>query len=235
MTTCQFDDTKIRNAIQTSGMSLNEISFRVLMPAKTLQHIADGKAEPIDIRIDTLARLGDALGLPLRSLFAQPEPVPEPETRGASPQPGHDAATVIGALYDRGSTPTVSRDLAKGLRWDLQRLKAACDDAETRLAPAGLRMVRTHGEVSIVPTHDQTETRAAVTQALAESTGTTIPEDAYRAVYQAMTGQAILPGTTGFRRRLLLGAAAKLGMLDLKPRTPALSQAARDAFVEDPP
>jgi hypothetical protein len=36
----------------------------------------------------------------------------------------------------------------------------------------------------------------------------------------------------GFRRRLLLGEIANLGIIDLQPRTPALTEAARFAFPD---
>lgn len=229
--TCPFDHTKIRNTIWTSGLTVNETAFRVHMPAKHLQHIVDGKTDPIDIRLDTLKRLADHLGLPLRSLFAESDPPPEPAT-DEPPEVATDATTVIALLYDRGSTPTINHDLARALGWDLTRLLAAYDEAERRLAPAGLRLIRTHGEGSIVPAHDHTATRAAVTQAQSESTPTTINLDAYKATYQVLTGAPVLPDSKGTRRRILLGKAGRLGMIDLRPRTPTLTQAATEAFLD---
>lgn len=230
---CPFDHTKIRNAIWASGLTVNETSFRVHMPAKHLQHIVDGKTDPIDIRLDTLKRLADHIGLPLKALFADPDPAPEPETEQPdvdTPDAAQDATTVIAVLYDRGTTPTINHDLARGLGWDLTRLAAAYNEAERRLAPSGLRLNRTHGEASIVPARDHTATRAAVTHAQSDSTATAIKHDAYQAAYQALTGQPVLSNKKGFRRQLLLGEVANLGIIDLQARTPTLTDAARFSF-----
>ena len=66
-----------------------------------------------------------------------------------------DATTVIAILYDRWTTPTLNQDLAAALDWDVDRLLAAYDEAQLRLVAAGLRIARSHGEVSICPAHDQ--------------------------------------------------------------------------------
>jgi len=99
---------------------------------------------------------------------------------------------VIALLYDRGSTPTINHDLARPCNSSLPPNRA---DSASCVAPVvglgslgapGLRLIRTHGEGSIVPAHDHTATRAALTQAQSESTPTTINLDAYKATYQVL-------------------------------------------------
>lgn len=226
--TSPFDHDKIRNAVWTSGLTLNEVAFRAHLPAKALTHIVDGKPGPLDIRLDTLKRLATHLGLPLHALFAAPPQPPAPTTSDGNAV--SDATTVIATIYDRGTTPTIRHDLALALGWDTTRLNAALDEAEHRLAPAGLTLNRTHGECSVVPIHDHTEDRAALTQAQSDRNGTAIAIDAYEAVHQVMTGQPLLPQKKQFRRQVVLGNAANLGILDLQPRTPRLTDAALEAF-----
>lgn len=226
--TSPFDHEKIRNAIWTSGLTVNETAFRSHLPAKTLQHIVDGKTSPIDVRLDTLKRLATHIGLPLHSLFAAPPPPPEPDT-DLNSLPS-DATTVIATIYDRGKTPTVRHDLAAALGWDSTRLLAALDEAEHRLAPAGLTILRTHGECSIVPRHDHAGHRASLTHALSDRNGTAITLDAYQAVFQVMNNEPVLPPKPKFRRHLALGSAANIGILNLQERTPRLTDAAMEAF-----
>lgn len=227
-----FDHAKIRNAIWTTGATVNEIGFQVHIAAKQLQHIVDGKPAPLDINIETLRRLADYLGLPLHSLFAQAGPPPLPADEPPRNQAAEDATTVIAVLYDRGSTPTVNHDLASALKWDLARLLAAYDEADRRLSPAGLRLVRASGRGCIVPIKDHTATRAAVTHAQSHNTATAIKSDAYRAIHQILSGSPVLPKTSFTRRRFILGEVAKLGIVDLQPRTPALTAATLDAFPD---
>ena len=226
-----FDSTKIANAVLATGLTINEVGFRVHMPFKTLQQIVDGDTTPIDVRVTTLERLATAIGLPLRSLFATPNPPPGPETFDASTAENHDqdATTVIAVLYDRGTNPTLNIDLAKGLGWTLQRLNTAYDEAEKRLAPAGLHLIRTHGEGSIAPTADHTDQRAAVEHARADNTGLSV--DTYQAAYQVMTGADVLPGRMGYRRRLVIGRLANLGIVNGHNQSPTLTDATRQAFT----
>lgn len=231
MNTTVFDSDKIANAVLSTGLTINEVGFRVHMPFKTLQQICDGSTTPIDVRVTTLTRLAEEIGLPLRSLFAKPSPTPiraDPNDTGSS-DAAKDATTVIAILYDRGTSPTLNTDLATGLGWTIQRLNAAYDEADKRLAPAGLRLIRTHGEGSIAPIADNTSQRAAVEHARADNTGLTV--DAYQSVYQAMTGTAVLPGRHGHRRRLVIGRLANLGILT-GHETPTLTAAAKAAFID---
>jgi hypothetical protein len=226
-TTSVFDATKIRNALLNTGMSVNEASFRVHMPFKTLQQIVDGQSTPHDLRITTIKRLADIIGLPVRSLFAEPD-TPAPLNDETPSPTADDATTIIAVLYDRGTNPSINHDLAKGLGWTLERLHNAYDEAEHRLAPAGLRLIRTHGEGSIAPIHDHTEQRAAVEHARADNTGMAV--DSYRAAHQLLTGSEVLPGRRAYRRRLCIGWLANLGIVNTESREPVLTDAALEAF-----
>ena len=192
-----FNSRRIANALLATGLSVNEVAFRVHMPFKTLQQIVEGATTPIDVRVTTLERLAEAINLPLRSLFTPPKGAPDPEEQGKteSTEAAADATTVIAVLYDRGTNPTINTDLAKGLGWTLQRLNTAYDEAERRLAPAGLRLTRTHGEGSIGPATDRANERAAVEHARADNTGLSV--DTYQAAYQAHDRRRRTPRTCG--------------------------------------
>jgi hypothetical protein len=155
-------------------------------------------------------------------------PTPAPEATPPGDQIADDATTVIAILYDRGTTPPLNQDLATALNLDLDRLRAAHDEAQLCLAAAGLRIARSHGEVSICPTHDHSAVRTALAQVQAHTQGLKL--DAYQAAYQMMTGQPPLPDRTVARRRFLLGHLANLGVADLADRTPSLTDAAHTAF-----
>lgn len=226
-----FNSRRIANALLATGLSVNEVAFRVHMPFKTLQQIVEGATTPIDVRVTTLERLAEAINLPLRSLFTPPKGAPDPEEQGKteSTEAAADATTVIAVLYDRGTNPTINTDLAKGLGWTLQRLNTAYDDAERRLAPAGLRLTRTHGEGSIGPATDRANERAAVEHARADNTGLSV--DTYQAAYQAMTGADVLPGRAAYRRQIVVGRLANLGIVNGQRGASTLTEAARDAFI----
>ena len=77
------------------------------------------------------------------------------------------------------------------------------------------------------PTTDHTKQRAAVEHARADNTGLAV--DTYQATYQAMTGAEVLPGRVGYRRRLVIGRLANLGIVNGQSRTPTLSDATKAA------
>ena len=109
---------------------------------------------------------------------------------------------------------------------------AAYHEAGKRLSPAGLRIARSHGEVSICPTHDHSDVRTALAQVQAHTQGLKL--DAYQAAYQMMTSQPPLPDRTVARRRFVLGHLANLGIADLTDRAPSLTDAAQAAFIQSP-
>lgn len=230
-TTNPFNSAKISTALLGTGLTVNEVAFRVHMPFKTLQQIVSGSTTPVDVRVTTLERLAEALGLPLQSLFAPPDAAPDLPEEAEPDPPGvaEDATTVIAVLYDRGTNPTINTDLAKGLGWTLQRLNAAYDEAGKRLASAGLRLIRTHGEASIAPTADHTRDRAAVEHARADNTGLSV--DVYQAAYQAMTGLDVCPGRAAYRRQLVIGRLANLGIVNVQKGNPTLTDETKDSFI----
>ncbi|MCF6735239.1 helix-turn-helix domain-containing protein [Blastococcus sp. KM273129] len=221
-----FDVAAIRTALQQSGLAPSELAFRVDFAVRSLQRILNGDPDPGEIRVATLARLANHLGLPLRSLLAAP-PVTTTTAVDAEVDPvaADDAATVTALLYDR-TTPTLNDHLAEALDWSLDRLQQALTEADRRLRMAGLRIVREHGESRVQPLHDHVQARRDLTQVHAHRSGLKPYE--YQAAYQTYTGQAITaPNET--RRRVITGGLANAGLLDLTEEEPALSAAAEFA------
>ena len=99
-----------------------------------------------------------------------------------------------------------------------------------RLAPAGLRLIRTHGEGSVAPTSAHTGQRAAVEHTPAPTTPASLL-DAYQAAHLVMTGAEVLPARLARSRKIVLGRIANLGIVNTRPRTPVLTDAAMEAFV----
>jgi hypothetical protein len=121
------------------------------------------------------------------------------------------------------------RDISAALDWDLDRLLAAYNEAGKFLSSSGLRIARSHGEVSICPTHNHTAARTALAQVQAHTQGLKL--DAHQAVHQMMTGQPPLPDRTVARRRFVPGHLANLGIADLADCAPSLTDAAQAAFL----
>ena len=67
--TSPFDHSAIRNALYRTGLTTGEIAFRIDISAIAMQRIVDGADDPGEIRVATVARLANVLGLPVRSLF----------------------------------------------------------------------------------------------------------------------------------------------------------------------
>lgn len=221
--TSLFDVATIRTALQQSGLAPSELAFRVDFAVRSLQRILNGDPDPGEIRVATLARLANHLGLPLRSLIAAPPATTTAVDAEATPEDeADDAATVTALLYDR-EAPTLNDDLAEALGWSLDRLHEALTEADRRLRPAGLRIVREHGESRVQPLHDHPRARRDLTQVRAHRSGLKPYE--YQATYLTYTGQQITaPNET--RRRVITGGLANAGVLDLTDEEPALSAAA---------
>lgn len=233
--TSVFDVTAIRNALHASGLAISDVAFRVDIAVRSLQRILNGEPDPGEIRVATLARLADTLGLPLRSLIVSPGgsskviPVASPPDDTPDPRPG-DATTVIALLYDRGSA-TINSEIASALGWSLDRLNRALAEADGRLGPAGLRVVREHGESSIRPVHDHVADRVALENAQAHARGLRTVE--YRAAYALHIGNPIAAPNEA-RRRFVVGRLANVGVIDPARDEPALSDAAVFAHPKAP-
>jgi len=224
--TSLFDVAKIRTALQQSGLATSDLAFRVDIAVRSLQRILNGDPDPGEIRVATLDRLAKHLGLPLRSLIAAPASSTIAADADADPGSGpDDAATVTALLYDR-ETPTLNEDLAEALGWSLDRLRGALTVADERLRPAGLRIVREHGESRVRPLHDHAHQRQSLGQVRAHRGGLKTFE--YQAAFQAQTGQ-VITATNEIRRRLTIGGLANVGVLTLTGEQSALSAAAEFA------
>jgi transcriptional regulator with XRE-family HTH domain len=231
-----FDVAAMRAAIQDSGLAVSDIAFRVDIAVRALQRILNGEPDPGEIRVATLARLADTLGLPLRSLIAPPithvtSPDGDRETTGsdATDDPTGDAATVIALLYDR-NTPTLNSEVAAALGWPMDRLNAALHEANARLHPAGLRVIREHGESGIRPIGEHLQARRALVDVQAHVRGLTIGE--YLAAYQMHTGQKVT-ARNETRRRFVLGRLGKVGVVDdYRSAKPTLTEAAKFAHPQ---
>jgi transcriptional regulator with XRE-family HTH domain len=221
-----FDVTAIRKALHASGMAISDVAFRVDIAVRSLQRILDGERDPGEIRVATLARLADTLGLPLRSLIAPPggtaqADAPSPHEDKSEAQPD-DATTVIAMLYDRGQA-TLNSEIASALGWSLDRLKRALAEADRCLLPAGLRVVREHGESTVRPVRDHLADRAALDNVQAHVRGLKTVE--YKAAYALHTGHQITAPNQA-RLRFVVGRLANVGVIDLTGAQPHLSAAA---------
>jgi transcriptional regulator with XRE-family HTH domain len=225
-----FNTHRILTAFNDSELLVSELAYRVDIAISTLERILNGNPDPGEIRIATLVKIADNLGLPLASLFAPP---PEPPPAHESPdchradQAATDAATVTATIYDRGTTPTRNAELAEVLNWDLDRLKAAYQEADRRLRPAGLRLIREHGEATIQPIADHTDTRLRLKEIRAADRGFDLSH--YKAAYQAYTGQPISVSNRAAQRRRITAPLANLGILTEVGIKAALTDAARYA------
>jgi transcriptional regulator with XRE-family HTH domain len=225
--TSVFDVTAIRSALHASGLAISDVAFRVDIAVRSLQRILNGEPDPGEIRVATLARLADTLGLPLRSLFASPGgvvkaiPASAPPDDTLDPRPD-DATTVIALLYDRGQA-TINSEVASALGWSLDRLKRSLTEADRRLRTAGLRVIREHGESSIRPVDDHAADRAALENVQAHARGLKTFE--YKAAYALHTGDRISAQNEA-RRRFVVGRLANVGVISLTGDGPALSAAA---------
>lgn len=218
-----FNHTLIRHALNASGLHIAELAYRLDIAINTLDRLLDGEDDPGEIRIATLQRLAEHLGLPLQALFAapdQPDHLPD-----SPPSASDDAATVIATIYDRGATPTANGDLTTVLGWDLDRLHVAFKEADRRLRPAGLRLARAHGEAAIVPLHDKTPERNRLADIQAANKGLNMAH--YKAVYALLQGESWLNVSdyNSTRRRLVAGVLLNLGIFAGERSSPTLSEA----------
>jgi transcriptional regulator with XRE-family HTH domain len=204
-----YDTRAINYAFRERGLAISELAYRVDVSIAAIERILNGTTDPGEMRIATLARIAEHLGIPLRSMFTEPT-LADPERSSAQPDPVADAETVIALIYDRGSTPTVNTDLVTALDWDIDRLTAAYDEADRRLRPIGLRIYRQHGEGTIRPLHNHADQRAKLRKVEAAQYG--LKAHHYKGIYQARNRQPVTLGETA-TRRLVLGALVNLGIL----------------------
>lgn len=60
---------------------------------------------------------------------------------------------------------------------------------------------------------------------------TRLSVDTYQAAYQALTGADVLPGRAAYRRQIVVGRLANLGILNGQRGASTLTEAAKDSFI----
>lgn len=218
-----YNTNAMNHALNERGLRTHELAYRVDVGTAAIEKMFNGADDPGEVRLLSLVRIAETLGLPLRDLFAEPASV-EPNATPTHDTTASDAHTVIALIYDNGSTPTVNTDLTAILGWDLDRLIAAYRQATLLLQPAGLRLYRHHGEVTIRPDNDHTQHRATLAKRRASIYG--LKANYYQAIYQAKHGEKISVSNSTAARRIVLGALTNLGILDNTGDQPVLTAAA---------
>lgn len=202
----------------------------------TLQELLRGTPRPEGVRLSTLLALTDKLGVPLHVLF--PAPTDPPDLDNPSPGAGEaardaptlvaDAEQLVACIYTNGRTPTTSTDLTTAFGWTLDRLDAAADEATRRLAPAGLKLTRSHGEYIVVPTRNHQDAKTRLDDRHASERGLT--HSHYKAVYQILQRQPVTVSNSVKHRQGLLGGLANHCIVSDKS-DPELSPDTIEGFI----
>lgn len=222
-----YNTAIIRHAFTASRYTINALASRLGVSDSAIENMLRGHTDPGELRVQTLALMADLLGLPAAAMLA-PNSGPRPTTAATAPDTEGDAHTVVALLYTEGSKPTAMTDLCVALGWNHARLRAALDLAGQRLTPAGLRVVRTHGEVAIVPLDDHTAETVALDDVRAHERG--LHTGNYRLVHELLTGQPTTAGMAPRGRRVSLGGLINAGIAT-DARSPALTETAQEAFL----
>lgn len=233
MNTTVIDTEALNRALRESSLTVNQLAYRVGASGHVIVRLlTDG--DPGELRLGTLARIADALRIPTKALLADPEKHPTEEDTARPSADGlvDDAQTIIGAIYDRGTTPVLNRDLAVALGWDLDRLHAAFDEADRRLGPSGLCLYRQQGEVALGPNKDRRSARTRLTLRLASEYA--MKANYYQTVYQVLhSGKVTGHFKNATARNMVLGALANQGILHLDRKEPSMAAAALFAFPDE--
>lgn len=227
-----FNTPLLREHINATGLTLNQVANRLDLSNTTVENLVSGRDDPGELRIATLRKFADLLGLPLTSLFAPPENAHQAADTAEASLRG-DTHQLIACLHTataRTSTTTV----ASALGWTLQHLKAVTTAANNLLTPSGLRITATNGEVYLATIDDHTDATRRLAAEQANETG--FRHDQYKAVYQLLTTGTVAVSNTAERRRAqILNPLAVLGVINL-PMRPSegittLTDAAHFAFL----
>jgi len=212
-----FNTALLRARVNAAGLTLNELANRLDLSNTTVENVLSGHADPGELRIATLAKFADILGLPLTSMFARND-IPDWADSDPRRDLRDDAHQLIACLH-AATAKTSTTTAAAALDWTHQHMKAAIAEANKRLAPSGLRIIATSGEVYLATIDDHTH---AIQRLAAEQTGETgFRLDQYKAVYQLLTTGNVTVATTAERRRAqVLSPLAALGVIN-QPVTPS--------------
>lgn len=242
-----FNTRYLLYAFNQSGYHINEFAYRLDLSARTLEALLRGNDDPGELRIATLVAMANQLGIPLHSMFARPEPLPDPAnaTDPAPTKPGtstaadaetqgtddlkNDAEQLLACIYEAGrTTPTLVSEIAKAFGWTIERTYAAANESDRRLAPAGLTMKTNHGNVFVAPINDHLDAQTALKNHKVYARGLHINQ--YRTIHQILTGRKASESRSTARGLINLGAMVNLGVLT-QAKKPALTEATREAFL----
>jgi transcriptional regulator with XRE-family HTH domain len=227
-----FNTALLRARLNAAGLTINELANRLDLSNTTIENVLAGHHDPGELRIATLAKFADILGLPLTSIFARND-IPNWADANTGSDPRDDAHQLIACLHAataKSSTTTVT----SAFRWTLQRTKAAITEANKRLAPSGLRLIATNGEVYLATIDDHTDALQRLATEQTSETGFRL--DQYKAAYQLLaTGNVTVSNTAARRRAQILNPLAAMGVIT-QPVTPSegpvtVTDAARFAFL----
>lgn len=231
-----FDSRYIAHVFNQRGYHVNEFATRLDMSNGIVEAFLRGTAEPGDLRIATLANMANLLGIPLHTMFAQPEPLPDPDTIDTKEPTEADEDEVVGdaeqllaCVYDTGrATPTLLSEIAKAFDWTLDRTYAAAKEANRRLQPAGLAVRTSHGELFVGPVNEHMDAYNALTTRKVYERG--LNYNHYRAAHQIISGQQVTVANSARQRLLTLGGMVNIGVLT-QAKKPALTDEALEAFL----
>lgn len=231
-----FNTKHIAYVFNERGFRVNEFATRLDMSPNIVEALLRGTLEPGELRIATLANMAKMLGIPLHTMFARPNPAPDPNTT-AEPSPGQDpdgdahadADQLIACVYDIGrTTATLISELAKAFGWTLDRTYTATKEANRRLQPAGLQLNTSHGELLVTPIRNHLDAQHALTTRKVYERGLHLNH--YKAIHQILTNQPVTVNSNKVQRLRTLGGLVNLGVLtDTLTLTP--TDAMNEAFI----
>lgn len=237
-----FDHRYVAHVFNQRGYHINEFASRLDMSNGIVEAFLRGTVEPGDLRIATLANMANLLGIPLHTMFARPEPLPDPDnlrnSEGPDSEPtaqhtaddlATDAEQLLACVYDTGrATPTLVSEIAKAFDWTLDRTYAAATEADRRLQPSGLAVNTSHGELFVTPINDHLDVHKALTSRKVYERG--LNYNHYRAAHQIISGQEVTVNKSARQRLLTLGGMVNLGVLT-QAKQPAFTEEALEAFL----
>lgn len=231
VTNAVFDTRYIAYVFNQRGYRVNEIAARLDMSNNIVEAFLRGTVEPGDLRVATLVNMANLLGIPLASMFTHPVTAPEPATLPDNDRTdaAEDADQLVACIYDTGrATPVLITDIAAAFDWTTDRVYAAADEADQRLATAGLRAVTSHGELFITPVRDHHQAHKALTARKVYERG--LSASHYKAVHQLLTDSEVTVSNSARQRLRTLGGLVNIGVIT-DARRPALTHAASEAFL----
>lgn len=230
-----FDHRHVAHVFNQRGYRVNEFATRLDMSNDIVEAFLRGTVEPGELRIGTLANMANLLGIPLHTIFARPEPLPDPDEINTTTEDdptddlAADAEQLLACVYDNGrNTPTVISEIAKAFEWTLDRTYTAAAEANRRLQPAGLAVNTSHGELFVTPINDHLDAHKALTSRKVYERGLNYLH--HRAAHQVLSRQEVTVNRSARQRLRTLGGLVNLGVLT-QAKQPAFTDEALEAFL----